>query len=41
MWPGPVPEQVMESGARQTGDGVVEVDRGVDGRWLGHHPLPR
>lgn len=30
MWPGPVPEQVMESGARQTGDGVVGVDRG---RW--------
>lgn len=34
MWPDPVPEQVMDSGARQTGDGVV----GVDGGWLRHLP---
>lgn len=37
VWPDPVPQQFMESGARQTGDGVV----GVDGRWLGHPLLPR
>lgn len=34
VWPDPVPEQVMDSGARQTGDGVV----GVDGGWLRHLP---